>query len=231
MEVLDSDDLGLQQDWQITAQNAKDFSKAFGVLPGNYEEIIAEAWKATSYSDKLIAMIKQYMYAQAKNDYNMNIPNKKFLYFGMHTPSMLSYELDNVVYVIDTSGSIDQKQMELTLKKLKTCMVTLKATGYIMQVDTKVQSVIEFDNVTCPNTFPVKGRGGTSFIPAFTYLLENHITPSVLVYFTDLEGHTYPLKNPGFPVIWAWNSPHEKPEDCYIGNRPFGDIVHVNRNF
>ena len=63
-----------------------------------------------------------------------------------------------------------------------------------------------------------KGFGGTDFRPVFKWVEEEGITPSCLVYLTDMAG-TFPTHGPDYPVLWGDTEGYAPP--------PFGEHVRI----
>jgi predicted metal-dependent peptidase len=47
----------------------------------------------------------------------------------------------------------------------------------------------------------ISGGGGTDFRPLFDWIEREHLSPDLLIYFTDAEGQ-FPAREPSFPVAW-----------------------------
>ena len=62
------------------------------------------------------------------------------------------------------------------------------------------------------------GGGGTSFGPVFKKVDEEAITPTCLVYLTDLDGYC-DQQAPQYPVLWA--STQDR-------TAPFGEVVRID---
>ena len=119
--------------------------------------------------------------------------------------SMEGEELPTIAVVLDTSGSITTKQAEDFLGEVNGILQS--ANVLVMQVDTKVQSVQEFEKGVTLQNFEVKGNGGTDFRPAFDWFRENGVRPEALVYFTDGECSSFPAQ-PDYPVLWMVRNPY-----------------------
>jgi predicted metal-dependent peptidase len=80
----------------------------------------------------------------------------------------------------------------------------------VLMVDAAVHAAYEFE----PGEFDYRalrwlGRGGTAFEPAFRWVEEQGVTPTMLVYFTDTMG-SFPKAPPEYPVLWASIDPNGK---------------------
>ena len=96
---------------------------------------------------------------------------------------------------------------------------------YVLDVDTEVQGVQLLTKADTPLTeFGVNGGGGTEFEPAFKWVEENNIYPSLLIYLTDMYG-SFPKEPPNYPVIWV---AYDSNPESYRDQCTFGEIIEVN---
>ena len=145
----------------------------------------------------------------AKEDYSLYPASKKLLYEGIYLPSLKSEELQLVI-AVDTSGSIDNELLDAFLSEV--AYILLSIPNYkieFLAVDDKVREHITLRKGM---KFPdfVYGGCGTDFRVTFEYLHQKHITPRMLLYFTDLEGF-FPKKIPDCEVIWVTKSEKDIP--------------------
>jgi predicted metal-dependent peptidase len=129
-----------------------------------------------------------------------------------------------LVAVVDTSGSID----ELTLGRFIGAVASAAAAEGIEQVRLmQADSEITSDEVVSPaelltEKIAIRGRGGTSFVPALTRLIEEsrrEVERFSVVYLTDLEGMLPRSRDArALDVLWVVpRKPRRKP--------PFGVVV------
>jgi len=105
-----------------------------------------------------------------------------------------------LVVVIDTSGSIsDQTLAEFWAEVTAIAEHCDELT--VLECDAEVQNVYPFKRTL---TIEFKGRGGTSFTPAFEYIAarENRLTPDGVIFFTDGYGDD-PRPFRKAPVLWV----------------------------
>jgi len=165
-------------------------------------------------------VLRRFLTDTVRNDYDWMKPDRRFLPDDIYIPDIGDEEAaGEVVVVVDTSGSIDDKLLSEFFAEIRGIHRDLKPSNLrIMYCDAQVhEPVDEFgpDDTVIANP---KGGGGTSFAPPFRWLEENHINPKALVYLTDLYGDHWD-KIPGFPVLWACWSNEE--------TIPFGELVRV----
>ena len=123
--------------------------------------------------------------------------------------------LRRVVFVRDTSGSIDEATLGLFNAAISAACADVGCTAIIIDADCAVHATY----VCAPgDDIPAtaQGGGGTSFIPAFD-AAEDLEDIAGIVYLTDLEG-VFPSQPPAAPVLWVATTGH-----C----APFGQIVRI----
>lgn len=146
-------------------------------------------------------------------------PNRRFS--DLYLPSSFDDEglLEHLVYFEDTSGSISDKdalRFNSEFKYVKDFYKPKKMT--LVQFDTIIQQVLEYDEDTPFDQVMIKGRGGTDLEPVRQYILKHR--PTAAIVFSDLR--CPPMQPLGFeiPIIWI----------C-ITNRqatiPFGTVTHI----
>jgi predicted metal-dependent peptidase len=200
-------------------QKAAAIARSQGKLPASLEALIKEA---TEPQYPVYTLLERFIDCNIRDeDATFAIPNRRYLPYGIVMPSPFSDKISDVTVVYDTSGSVPDEDLQRfhritgeILRKLSPRMVRL------IQCDAAVHKVDEFTNPSqWAQGVKLTGRGGTSFIPPFEWLREKQITPSCLVYLTDLEG-AFPSFAPNYPVMWV-STTH--------GQAPFGMTVHLNQ--
>ena len=147
-------------------------------------------------------------------------PNRRFIQHGLYLPGWRRTGAGRVAFVLDTSGSINERELSVyTAAVLGILEETSPESVSLIQCDTEVRRV---DVLQAGETFDqieVIGRGGTLFQPAFDWIAGSGLTPSVIVYATDLRCRDIP-ENPGIPVLWL--------TPTRVRSMAFGDIIEVS---
>lgn len=120
---------------------------------------------------------------------------------------------------IDTSGSMSQDDLKKTLTEIWGLSQQFKAIKfYIMCCDTDLTEPFIIDTRTKNKLMQIKlkGGGGTSFKPVFSWIKKNNLAIDCLVYFTDLYGD-FPESKPMYQTYWITST-----KDI---NVPFGRLV------
>ena len=189
-------------------------------------KLVREAWLRQP-EPTLSDFIRLMAASIAHNDYRWSPPNKKHVHKGTYLPSIISDQIDDLVIAVDVSGSIDEKQFSKFINCINSILSEFSITLTMIQCSSKVTQVDEYTEEDFPLMPKVVGRGGTAFTPVFEHINQNGLTPSGLIYFTDLEVNSLnvPEKGPGFPVIWAWNEKSSVVTPYYTPR--FGKVVRI----
>lgn len=133
----------------------------------------------------------------------------------------MGYEDLEFIIIVDTSESMDQSYLERVLDEVRQIARTFKIAILVLYVDFKYRGcqLIEVGGII--ELSPV-GGGGTSYIPGFVYIGEQHFRPDIVLYFTDGRCPHFPDK-PDYLVAWAQMG------DEYF-NPPFGSLIQMSKN-
>lgn len=206
-------------DWQQAAQEAAQrvaMDKTAGDLPGSLKELIAIS------VDPVIdwqVRLRDYMDKLARNDYTWTRPNRRYLSRGFSLPSLYSDDLGDIVIALDSSGSMTNRELEQAGAEIADLIAKFDCVVHFMCCDRQIQSHKEFrrgDVVRLERA----GGGGTDLRPPFRWVEDQGMTPTVLLYFTDLCG-MFPEQAPEYPVLWASTDANYQIEP------PFGELIPV----
>lgn len=194
-----------------------------GKLPGAIKEIIDELLnpKVPWYT-----LLSQYIQKTVISDWIWTRPNKRMIGMDMNLPSTIKENLE-VVVAVDTSGSISSEELRdftsevhSIISSVSEVKMTLIDCDYVVQQHIVIESGQSIDGSALPwEGRPWKGRGGTSFIPVFTWVEENGLQPDLLIYFTDGYG-AFPNDDPNYPVVWVMTT-NVSP--------PFGEVIEYTK--
>lgn len=206
-------------EWKRAAQTAADAAKSQGKLPAELDRFVEKLLNPkVPWTEKLRHSMTRVI---GRESTTWTRPHRRRLITqGVIMPSYTGFSAGHVVFVVDTSGSMSEKEMAQGLsecdKILQDC--SPKAVTLI-GCDAKVNSIMELysGDSLADNPPALGGGGGTCFKPPFKHLRKEFIEPACLVYFTDMYG-TFP-KDPGYPVIWCSSSEDQK--------APFGETIYV----
>ena len=211
-----------EQAWDEAMHQALNLAKAQGKAPGAVEETIRDAHTSTL---DWRALLRRYMTDAAARDYSWSLPNRRFIDSGLYLPSIRSEGIDTVAIIIDTSGSVDAQALAAFWTEVREIATELQPeTVIVLQVDAALQDAAEYAPGDLPEEIALKGRGGTDFRPGFAWLEEQGVSPSLCLYFTDMDCDRYPETQPIFLVIWCnWGQP---PADW--NREPWGERIDLD---
>lgn len=187
-------------------QTAVNAAKAQDKMPAALER-----W-ATEFLKPQVSWKDQLRYAMSRAigyDHTTWVrPNRRRLVGqGIYLPANIGHGSGKVVVVVDTSGSIGEKELNTFLSEVDDiCMTTQPESVYLIGCDSAIGNkfMLQAGESLVGQEINLGGGGGTSFIPPFEMLEEEGYVPSVLVYLTDMEGPFPPASQaPSYPVIWC----------------------------
>jgi predicted metal-dependent peptidase len=211
-----------EQDWNEIVVKAAAIAKAQGHLPASIEGIITEA---TEPQYPFYLILEQFIDECTKgDDYSWHKPHRDYFSRGIIMPGPYDESISHVVIAFDTSGSVDDESLTRFARITGDIMRRLKPkrlTLIMCDAGIEEDSVLEVNDWRdWPREVKTTGRGGTSFKPVFDWVRENRISPSCLVYMTDMYGD-FPTDPIAYPVFWASTSKGE--------TAPMGRTVFINQ--
>jgi predicted metal-dependent peptidase len=164
--------------------------------------------------------MSRFLAETARNDYSWTTPNRRYIYHGLYLPALAHPELNNVVVMLDTSGSVSREQLTMMASEVMELLAMYQSDPEILflYIENEVAGHQFISAMEFPENFEPVGGGGTDFRPGFEWLEEEGILPSVVIYFTDGMAYHFP-EEPDYPVIWVLTRKNTMFEN------PFGEIV------
>jgi predicted metal-dependent peptidase len=204
-----------EHEWSIAAEQAIRTAKACGNEPGGVERPLSENRKS---QQDWRAILRDFIAAVAPSDYRWTPPNRRYVASGLYLPSVERRGLGEIVIVVDTSGSIGNRELEQFAAEISAISEEAQPQAiHVVYCDAAVQSTLEF-RASEPVQLEPKGGGGTDFRPAFDWVAEKDITPACLIYLTDLCCDSFP-ETPDYPVLWVTES---------RTTTPFGETIRLS---
>jgi predicted metal-dependent peptidase len=195
-----------------------------GRLRGEIEEEIRRAglqevdWRA--YLARFVGGLR-------RDDYRLTPASRKHLWRSIYLPSTGVPGPNHLVAAIDTSGSMGKRELAHVLIELDALRAIAGCKMTILQCDLVIQSITSCESWELsnqgPETFTVRGRGGTSLRPPFEWIDQhsshNGPSPDALIYFTDGYGE-FPISPPPYPCLWIVPRHGSK-------RFPFGEVLRI----
>ena len=201
---------GDAQRWRDRFLAAAAAAKTQGSLPAEIQRIVDELVKPRIDWRRTLAEFL----TPSRNDYDWRRPDRRLLAAsGLYLPVIAGEALEDMVFAIDTSGSVSEKELRAFLSEVAEALQSYpEVRGWFLSCDARVHGVVRADGRTPVSDLvpAIKGGGGTDFRPVFEWVREQGILPSALVFLTDGMG-TYPDQPPPYPVLWVLSPQHEKP--------------------
>jgi len=177
--------------------------KSRGKLPGWWDETVKMAggeeipWRE---------VLSRFMTGISHDDYRWYPPNKKHIWRKIYLPSIGSPAPHNIVAAVDTSGSMGTRELSSVLFYLDSLRRSHNATLTLIECDSKIQRVRDFEAWDEANftSFKFAGRGGTDFRPVFELVKKQQSQGKrfdCLIFLTDAMG-PFPDRPPDYPVMW-----------------------------
>jgi predicted metal-dependent peptidase len=217
-----------------------DFNKERGIIPGEIREWLGEylAEPIMPWWEILTTRIQASRHAKVQR--GIERPNRSLSAMVEEDPEIIatigvtrdmSYR---IIFVEDTSGSMDATSLRIGLSELEHLM---RADDGIEVRFLQGDAAVTFDNVfgggdTLPRE--VLGRGGTDFDSYFTYMAKYldsaETAPDVVVVFTD--GCAPAVRPelrlpPEVPVIWLLT---EKHQGKHLQTAGYGEVIVCDRD-
>jgi predicted metal-dependent peptidase len=197
---------------------ALQYAKQAGKLPGSLERQMGEMLKPRVHWERLV---RNWIATKAKNDYSWRMKNLRVKNY--YFPGLYSEELGTIVIAIDTSGSIDQNQYNRFISEVAGLRAQYQFECIFISCDASIQGEPKrYGKYQYLDYHDIKGGGGTSFVPPFTWVRENNIKPIGLIYFTDMYCNDFPDFVPNYDVLWLNYGGRGSKE---YTNLPFGKVI------
>lgn len=183
--------------------NAASF-KGQGNMTGAANRIVSNTHSpAVCWQDEIQIMIDDLH----RSDYTWTRPNVRYMQQGMYLPSMKGRHTPDMVFYVDTSGSLNDDMLSKIMAEIRSIIGAFRCRVIVVYWDTGYNGHEEFnpEDVLDPSwSLTGKGGGGTSFTDCWDFLDDqDEIDPEGIIFFTDCECRRWPEEDPGVPVIWC----------------------------
>jgi predicted metal-dependent peptidase len=206
-------------EWKRAIKSAADAAKAVGKLPGGLSRYVDNLLNpVVPWQEKLRFSLQKVISRESHTWAKLH--RRRYISQGIIFPGYTGFGAGCVVVAVDTSGSVGVKELTRFLSECDGILNDAKPSElWILGCDAAVHDatlLVQGDNLKDCSP-PLKGGGGTSFIPPFEWVEQNGVRPAALVYLTDMYG-PFPAGAP-YPVIWCSTTPDKE--------APFGETIQI----
>jgi len=178
-----------------------------GITPGGWSEFfdIGEESFPIPWRTKLATVIRQgfQRLTTGGQDYSMRRPSTRSYLRGWPIPGLVGYEPE-ILFIVDSSGSMGKEQLGDSLRVISDVMTQCGIReAWFMEADSAAQRDPVKVNPRMLRQMEIKGRGGTSFVPAIEYAQEFKPRPGLVIYLTDGAGDAPKRPPKEFHTIWC----------------------------
>ena len=198
---------------------AANAAKAAGKLPAAIEGMVNKMRRSkVDWRD----VFHRFVGGDQPDDYTFRRCNRKVYYTqGIYMPAIDKIGVGDVVVAVDTSGSVNQFELEQFVGELNAITEEHKPRSVtVITCDSRVQDVKHYCEGEVIDKISAKGRGGTRVQPVFDYIEDQGLPVDNMVYLTDMGIWDYPDDAPDYPVLWVSTYP-----DC--DDAPFGQTTRI----
>lgn len=193
-------------EWRRAIESASSSAKAAGKMPASLERLVDQLLNPQVPWQSLLKL--EVSRSVGRSSTTWTRPHRRRLVTqGVYLPAYTGHACGEIVVVVDTSGSIGEKELITFLSEVEGILNTCHPKMiYLLGCDAAINSehALPMGSSLVGNIPKMGGGGGTSFIPPFEWVEENGIKPATLIYLTDMYG---PFPDaPKYPVIWCATS-------------------------
>ena len=162
--------------------------KGVGSVPGTYKEIVKGVIKSVTPWEQIFhRFVKDLI--EASNDRSFSKPKRWCWGYGIVLPSEIGVKKPSVMFIVDTSGSIQSDKFKEVLGEVGKILplvhsLTMVSVDSIVHEIVKIRNVNELLGETAK--FKFKGRKGTDFKPGLLEAAKRR--PDLVIYYTDGKG-------------------------------------------
>lgn len=192
-----------EAEWKVALAQAAHVAKQAGKLPADIERMIDDLLEPQLPWRELL---RRFMTEKAQDDFTWRRANRRFIAQGLYLPTRESEGSGEFVVVIDTSGSIGEKELNEFGSEIAGIVRDVRPTAvHVIYCDAAVNKVVTFgpdDEIV----LEAVGGGGTDFRPPFKHVIDNNLNPKCIVYLTDGYGPFPEEGDVPFPTMWVINN-------------------------
>ena len=229
--ITEADIAAFEKEFEGEVKSAALAAKKAGKLPRGVEKIIEDMYTTTTPWQDIFRTI---FTSINKQDYTFQYPNRRYtmhqVEYGVIMPSLWGEDYVNVGFIMDTSGSVGEREKSILVSELRSILEDYPIKLYVLYCDTKayvdnVEVLTQSDIQNGKLQLNVKGGGGTDMRPAFDYFRENQdeFEFETVICLTDMYLFNWRLgPEPPFSTFWARLPGADKKV-----KPPFGNVIDI----
>lgn len=207
----------IKQRWEAAVGGAlSEAMKTKGYVPVGFERLVDELMPKENWKQ----ILTHYL-STSQTDFDFLKRDRRTLDSPFYLPELSDESaLENVVAALDTSGSINSRELNSFVAEIKEILrIFPKTKGWLVDCDCAIGKFVEIEKAKTKKQY--YGGGGTSHVPVFEEIKKRKLNPKVVLCFTDLYTE-FPSQKPSYPVLWLLtaNGSNIKP--------PFGRVIRLH---
>jgi predicted metal-dependent peptidase len=180
-EVIGNEDFRKSKTKQMIENAMKETINNRGDLPNKFDKMIElfEVDSTINWQEEIknITGNKRVNKTHTIKKRSRRFPNRYDIY------GTIKDRVCDIVVVLDVSGSMEDEDINYGLNEIREICRLTDSSIKIIQVDTEVHEVDDFETTT--TEFNRKGSGGTYIYPAVKYIVDKDINHDLIVVITD----------------------------------------------
>ena len=210
----------IEREVAINIAKAAQAAKAAGQDTANLKRAIGEA---QVQREPWYQHLRRYVTSMHARRYNWSRINaRRAVLFGVVSPEQKTEPMGKVVFWVDCSGSITDRQLAAMSAHITDILKDVNPSAVVVgYFDSRVCHVDEFSGPDYNVILEGHGGGGTRFEPMFAYMQDHHQDAQLAVVFTDLYG-SFGEGNPVCDTLWV-----SQTEGIEV---PFGELIYGDLN-
>lgn len=216
--LSEADKTAAEEEAKVMVKQAAQSAKAIGKLPASFNGLIEALERSVvDWKDYIASWVK----GTNPDDFSWRRP-KMYSFPGcdVFTPRITRTGAGIGLLSIDTSGSVSDNELKRYVSEILGVVETLNPEKlFIVQHDSQINRVDEWEAGDQFTGVKIAGRGGTCIAPTFNYIEKMDEAPDWVICFSDMEIGDYPSVAPAMPVLWCATGKMTAPFGTYIDVR------------
>lgn len=194
-------------EWKIRAAQAAQAAKMAGNLSAGLQRLVGEILEPkVDWRD----VLRDFLVKAKTDDRSFARPARRFAQQGLYMPTRSGEQMGAIVFAVDCSGSIGQKEIDEFAAEVKAAHKDcVPIELHVVYFDSSVSHHDKFLPDDDVHIEP-HGGGGTAFSPIFRFIEEQGIEPVCCAVLTDLYCSDFGEPTP-YPTLWVSNASDKAP--------------------